>query len=84
MQESFETKNLVIKNASSELGIDNLLDELRKINSNKSVIQIFDTNSVINRTHLIAAYVNTITAFKSAVLPFSDTGMKQYCTVPLV
>jgi tRNA threonylcarbamoyladenosine modification (KEOPS) complex Cgi121 subunit len=57
-----KTNDLIIKSASSKLNLDDLLFHIRKANDN-GFVQIFDPDHVINRTHLIGAYVNSLASF---------------------
>ena len=57
------SKQAVIKIASSALGVQELLDRLNRIGDD-SVVQVFDTDFIINKTHLLGAYLNAVMAFK--------------------
>ena len=63
---AFETgKEVVIKIALAKEPLQKLLQEIGKINSSKTTIQLFDPGRVINRMHLVASYVNAVEAFKN-------------------
>lgn len=53
----------VIKTASSDHTIEELLEKARKFNNGDDVIQLFDPSVVINQMHLFGAYVNAEEAF---------------------
>lgn len=57
--------DFLIKEASTKLSIDQLLEEIKKVASRKVALQIFDPDSVINKVHLIGAYINATVAFKN-------------------
>ena len=55
-----------IKEARPKTGVAELFEQIRKANKAKDVVvQAFDYNSVINRAHLLGAYINTVMAFNS-------------------
>jgi tRNA threonylcarbamoyladenosine modification (KEOPS) complex Cgi121 subunit len=53
-----------IKLASSDLQTDELLRFVEAANKGGTVFQLFDHGSVINESHLYAAYLNTILSFE--------------------
>ncbi|MCL5430511.1 MAG: hypothetical protein M1504_03470 [Candidatus Marsarchaeota archaeon] len=53
----------VIRIAKSDFDSATLVGKLNKINDMDCVIQIFSKDKVINKTHLIGAYVNAASAF---------------------
>ncbi len=58
-------KGVVIKLAASGEPLDILLLKIGKMNSGRSTIQVFDPSSIINKMHLIGAYMNAVEAFKN-------------------
>ena len=58
-------EKIVLKNASSNLGVNELLKSIKRLGSKNSVIQVFDNRSILSRSHLVGAYVNTLIAFKN-------------------
>ena len=61
-----KTESLVIKEARPKAGVAELLDQINKANRTKgNVVQAFDYDGVINKTHLLAAYINALMAFGS-------------------
>lgn len=54
----------IIKQASSNLEIEDMLSKLKEINTKTKFIQLFDTNSIINKEHLLCSYINAVTSFK--------------------
>jgi tRNA threonylcarbamoyladenosine modification (KEOPS) complex Cgi121 subunit len=59
-------ENLILKEASPKEGIASLFDRMNQLNKTKgNIIQAFDYDSVINKTHLFAAYINALMAFGS-------------------
>ena len=56
-------KEAVVKVASSNLEKEDLLKQISKINSNGAVVQIFDLKSVINKMHILGAYLNATESF---------------------
>ncbi|MCL4383044.1 MAG: hypothetical protein M1168_03875 [Candidatus Marsarchaeota archaeon] len=54
----------IIKHASSNFEIEDMLSKLKEINTKTKFIQLFDTNSVINKEHLLCSYLNALTSFK--------------------
>jgi len=64
--EIYDKKRLdgtVIRASSSKLGAVELLERLKRA-GRSGVVQAFDADSVINRTHLVGAYLNAVAAFK--------------------
>lgn len=57
-------KNVIIKIASSTTSIDQLINKIGKVNDKKNVVQLFDPKKVVNKTHLLGAYVNTLASFR--------------------
>jgi tRNA threonylcarbamoyladenosine modification (KEOPS) complex Cgi121 subunit len=55
----------VIKIASSSIRLEKLIGELGKINTKNNVVQIFDPKKVVNKTHLLGAYLNALQSFKN-------------------
>jgi tRNA threonylcarbamoyladenosine modification (KEOPS) complex Cgi121 subunit len=61
-----KVESLIVKEAYPKTGIVGLLDQVNKANKTKgNTVQVFDYNSVINKTHLFAAYINAIMSFDS-------------------
>jgi tRNA threonylcarbamoyladenosine modification (KEOPS) complex Cgi121 subunit len=61
---NIDTKRMEVKEALPKTGITELFEQMTAINKTKgNVIQAFDCDSVINKTHLLGAYINAITAF---------------------
>lgn len=61
-----DVSEFVIKRASSKLSSDRLFERISDINRTKSAtVQVFDYESVADKTHLIGAYINALSAFKS-------------------
>jgi len=58
-----DTKNIIIKRCSSKLTIERLAENIN--NNNLECTQIFNPKSVINKIHLISAYLNAVNAFSS-------------------
>lgn len=54
---------LNIMRGSSILSPDALLDMIINMNSDSGFVQVFDSNRVINKLHLQAAYINAVEAF---------------------
>lgn len=55
-----------IRLASSDAPIDDLLRFVEQANKGTTVFQLFDYGSVINESHLYAAYLNTILSFEDS------------------
>ena len=61
-----KTESLVIKEARPKAGVAELLDQINKANRTKgNVVQAFDYDGIINKTQLLAAYINALMAFDS-------------------
>jgi len=58
-----QLERIVIRRSSSALGVQELLDQLNRLDNN-SVVQVFDADFIINKLHLFGAYLNAATAFK--------------------
>ena len=56
---------LIVKRASSGQNLDELLVSIKKLNSGSDFVQIFDPEKVINRTHIVGAYANSLIAFEN-------------------
>jgi len=56
---------VVIRRASSKIGIKELLVKMRERSGSSHVVQLFDPKMIINRTHLVSAYLNALLAFSS-------------------
>lgn len=54
----------VIKSASSTFEINELLKSAKRLSKDSRIIQLFNSESVINKTHLYAAYANALESFK--------------------
>jgi tRNA threonylcarbamoyladenosine modification (KEOPS) complex Cgi121 subunit len=61
-----EVKGIIIERGASKGSIDEILHEIRKIKKRDVVLQIFDSDSIANKAHLIGAYLNTLIAFKNS------------------
>ncbi len=62
---NLKISEFAIKKASSAAKIDDILNEISGINKKGSgLIQIFNTDSVISRVHLLGAYADAAMAFK--------------------
>lgn len=57
-------EEFLIKRGSSKIELDKLLLELRKLDD-KAVIQLFDSDAIKGRAHLVGAYTNAVIAFKN-------------------
>ncbi len=57
-------KNTIIKQASSDIELNELLEITKKLNTGNNFIQLFDANAIINKEHILAAYLNTVNSFK--------------------
>ncbi len=55
----------IIKIATSSVGKEQLFKELSVINSTGSTVQVFDPKAIINRIHVLGAYLNAKEAFSS-------------------
>ncbi len=55
---------IVIKTATSDANVDEVLEFVELGNSKGKLFQVFSYDSVISETHLKAAYVNTLLAFE--------------------
>jgi tRNA threonylcarbamoyladenosine modification (KEOPS) complex Cgi121 subunit len=60
-----EFRDLIIERGSSKAKIGEILNIIKRIKSKKVVLQIFDSSSIANKTHLIGAYLNALIAFKN-------------------
>lgn len=61
-----KTESLIVKEAYSRSDIADLFDSINKTNRTKgNTVQAFDYGSIINKTHLFAAYFNAVLAFDS-------------------
>lgn len=60
-----DASKLVVRNASSNLGIEALVSKIKSINTASQTVQIFDPDGIINKTHIIGAYLNSLIAFKN-------------------
>ncbi|MGC8649103.1 MAG: KEOPS complex subunit Cgi121 [Candidatus Micrarchaeia archaeon] len=56
------TNKIIIKKCSSKLTIERLIANIN--NNNLNCVQVFNPEFVINRVHLIAAYINAVNAFE--------------------
>jgi tRNA threonylcarbamoyladenosine modification (KEOPS) complex Cgi121 subunit len=61
-----EIRGIIIERGASKGSIEEILHEIRKIKKKGVVLQIFDSNSIANKTHLMGAYLNTLIAFKNS------------------
>jgi len=61
-----DATKFIIKQASSKLGSDELFKEINIINRTKGVaVQVFDYDRVASKIHLMGAYLNALSAFRS-------------------
>ncbi len=60
---AIKVKELIIKRASAGIGIEELIDAVKKANNGKDVVQVFDPDSIVNRVHVVGAYANALLAF---------------------
>lgn len=58
-------ETLVIKNASSKMGFEDLLTVIKKTNNDKVIVQLFDPKSILNETHVMGAYANALLVFEN-------------------
>jgi tRNA threonylcarbamoyladenosine modification (KEOPS) complex Cgi121 subunit len=56
---------LVIKSGSSKIKLEELLELLKKLNYGTHVVQLLDSRAIVNRNHVLGAYVNALAAFKN-------------------
>ena len=60
------SEDLIVKEASPKEGIAKLFDRMDQLNKTKgNTIQAFDYDGIINKTQLLAAYINALMAFDS-------------------
>ncbi len=59
-------KNIIIKQVASDIEINDLLKIIKKMNTSNNFIQLFDANAIINKKHLILAYLNALNTFKES------------------
>lgn len=71
-----DLSTVVIKRCSSRLSLDGLLSVIGKANEAQCVAQVFDPEMVINRTHLLGAYLNAINSFDSGNNAAKNVGME--------
>jgi len=58
-------KDFLIKVASSNASMEELLSKINSINKNKgTVVQIFDPGRIINKIHILGAYIDAEESFK--------------------
>lgn len=62
---SSATRGVIIKTASSALTLDQLMKEIGKTNRKNAFVQILDPKKIVNKTHLLGAYINAIAAIKN-------------------
>lgn len=62
---ALEFKDMAVKRASSKKSLAELLKSVKEANGKGATVQIFDSKSIANRTHLIGAYLNSLIAFKN-------------------
>ncbi|MDE1856900.1 MAG: hypothetical protein KGH98_02330 [Candidatus Micrarchaeota archaeon] len=55
----------VVVRASTDLEVEELLERAREISAEDGVIQLFDADKVVNKTHLIGAFVNAARTMES-------------------
>ena len=60
-----ELQDPIIKIASSKTELQQLLISLRALNTDKSVVQIFDPEKIVNKIHIIGAYANATLVFEN-------------------
>jgi tRNA threonylcarbamoyladenosine modification (KEOPS) complex Cgi121 subunit len=71
-----EFKDFIAKRASSKQDMNSLLDSVKKVNKNDTVVQIFNSKRIASRTHLIGAYANALIAFKNQTNKTKSTAME--------
>jgi tRNA threonylcarbamoyladenosine modification (KEOPS) complex Cgi121 subunit len=57
--------NFIIKEATPKTSLNGIIERLSMLNGLKNVIQVFDADYIINRSHLAGAYIDAELAFKS-------------------
>ncbi len=58
--------NLIIRQASTSLSIKSLIAKIHMLSNSsgsKGVVQLFDPESILDKSHLIAAYLNALETF---------------------
>ena len=55
---------VVIKRASSNLELDELLSRIRNLSKGRNAVQVFDPDAVINTIHIKGAYINAAVSFQ--------------------
>ena len=61
---NIDLKKLAIKEARPKPGVTGLFERMSAINkTKKGVVQMFNYDSVVNKTHLLGAYINAVTSF---------------------
>ncbi len=53
----------VIKVCSSKLKLEELIKKINELNKGANIVQIFDKAMVINKIHIIGAYINSVESF---------------------
>ena len=71
-----KTDSLVIKRASSNLSLEDLLSTVKKLNNGKKVVQLFDPEWIVNRTQIIGAYANALVVFDNHKSKTNILGME--------
>lgn len=55
----------VVKEATVKADINGLLKKAADVSKGADAVQIFDASAVVNRVHVIGAYLNALSAFKN-------------------
>ena len=55
----------IIRVCSSSIALQQLLKKANEINKGENIVQLFDKEHVINKIHLLGAYVDTMEAFRN-------------------
>lgn len=72
----------VVKEASP-IDLKKLIDRTIKVNDGKNVVQVFDSEAVASRTHILGAYLNALLAFKNNTNRAKNIGMEMLLFVAL-
>lgn len=55
----------IIKEAKPKVSLNSIMEQIAALNKRKTVIQIFDPDYIISRSHLLGAYIDAELAFNS-------------------
>lgn len=60
----FYDNKVVIKVVSLNTGLENFFSSVRKLERKKDVVQLFDPERIVDKWHLLGAYLNALLSFR--------------------